>query len=66
MKITLTPERDSENSYPSEASSGVVLASDAGSNGEPARSLFVTLPDGREMTFAALDFAKALRALAIV
>lgn len=64
MKITLTPTRDSHNSEPSENVSGVVLTSDTDEQ-NTTRHLFVTLPDGREMAFRALDVAKALRALGV-
>lgn len=63
MRIVLVPTRDSHNSEPTEALSGFSFTSALGTTG--ATHLYITLPDGREVTFDAADIARMCRALGV-
>jgi len=66
MKIKLTPTRDTDNSEPTEASSGVEFTSEivrTPSDEARATSLSFKLPDGRSFTFDADEFERMLGAL---
>ena len=66
MKMILTPERDSDNVWVSEESSGVAFARSQNNDGTRTVSVTMTLTGGRVLTFDADELGATLRALGVL
>ena len=66
MKMTLTPTRDTDNSYPTEENSGVAFTRTQKNTGARTVSVTLRLRDGHALTFCADELGATLRALGVL
>lgn len=66
MKMILTPESDSDNSWVSEESSGVSFTRTQNNEGTCTVSVTMTLTGGRVLTFDADELGATMRAMGVL